>query len=346
MIAIALSNGSLLKLIPDSVSEVYGFHSTFGFISERAAKERLQSRIVRKLEIGRDREAKAHFAQPDKWLFKVSIAPGMKLSAVENCEVKARDGGYEISTPGHGSFLVSKTAALDPNRLGEVIFPDDEKEAKKVQRALLIGAAFFLLFLALPKDHVEQIEPQIIQQVVVNVKPKIQKQVVVPQMTHGLPQDPNKKLVVQRDQQVKRAVQQDLGFLGLLGRKDLNKALGGAPTKLTNASPGAGAGGSEGSGGEVLVGIGAGLKRVTVGNTGTAGLGGIGTKGRGGGQGGYGNASVGSGEGKALSSIPISQDMVLEGGLSKAAIQATIAKYLSQVRACYEQGLLKNPGLG
>ena len=36
-----------------------------------------------------------------------------------------------------------------------------------------------------------------------------------------------------------------LGFMGLLGRKDLTKALGGAPTQLKDASPGAGPGGKE-----------------------------------------------------------------------------------------------------
>lgn len=131
----------------------------------------------------------------------------------------------------------------------------------------------------------------------------------------------------------------------MLGQQNLTKAVGGVPTQLKDASPGAGRGGSEGSGGELLVGLGKGVKRTTVGNTGTAGLGGIGTKGRGGGEGGYGNTLVASGEGKGLSSIPLSQDMILEGGLDRNVIQATIAKYLSQVRACYNEGLQRNPGL-
>jgi TonB family protein len=54
---------------------------------------------------------------------------------------------------------------------------------------------------------------------------------------------------------------------------------------------------------------------------------------------------VGSGEGRALSSLAASQDLILEGGLDRAVIQATIAKYLSQVRACYEQGLAEKPGI-
>lgn len=54
---------------------------------------------------------------------------------------------------------------------------------------------------------------------------------------------------------------------------------------------------------------------------------------------------MGSGNGRTLSAIPVSQDIVLEGGLDRAVIQATIAKYLAQVRACYEEQLQKNPGL-
>jgi hypothetical protein len=131
--------------------------------------------------------------------------------------------------------------------------------------------------------------------------------------------------------------------------------LGGAPTALNEASPGAGPGGKQGSGGELLVGLGEGVKHTTVGNTGVAGLGGVGTKGAGGGAGGYGNSWVGSGgtgnglngigNGRSLSVQPLSQEIVLEGGLDSAVIQATIAKYLSQVRACYEEGLRGNPGL-
>ena len=128
------------------------------------------------------------------------------------------------------------------------------------------------------------------------------------------------------------------------------------PSRIENVSPGAGPGGPGGSGGEMLVGLGQGVKRTTVGNTGTAGLGGLSTKqgGPGGGAGGYGNTMIGSGTGAgvgrgngtgAISALALSNDMILEGGLDRAVIQATIAKYLHEVRACYEQGLRTNPGL-
>ncbi len=191
----------------------------------------------------------------------------------------------------------------------------------------------------LPKSA-PQATPEIVDQVTVQIKKEVQKAVEV---TSGLDQLPEVK---KQAPVAKRAISQNLGFLGLLGKKDLKKAVGGVPTKLNDVSPGAGPGGKEGSGGELLVGLGEGLKRTTVGNTGVAGLGGIGTRGAGGGAGGYGNSAIGSGEGKALSTVPLSQELVLEGGLDRSVVQATIAKYLSQVRACYEAGLQRNPGLG
>lgn len=184
-------------------------------------------------------------------------------------------------------------------------------------------------------------EPQVVMEepILVKLTPQVQKTVVVPStMPTELP-----KTIQTQDKVVKRAIQQNLGFLGLLGNKNITKAIGGANT-LKDSSAGAGAG-KEGSGGEYLTGLGRGVKHATVGNSGVAGLGGIGTKGAGGGAGGYGNSKIGSGEGSSLSKVALSNDLMLEGGLDKAVIQATIAKYLSQVRACYESGLQSNPAL-
>src|SRR5690606_30941050 len=112
--------------------------------------------------------------------------------------------------------------------------------------------------------------------------------------------------------------------------------IGGVPTNLENVTAGAGLGQDQGSGGEMLIGLGEGVKRTTVGNTGLKGLGGVGGgKGKGGGAGGYGDSLVGSGtgagsgegDGRALSSLPLSQDVVLDGGLDVSIIQASIAKY-------------------
>jgi hypothetical protein len=146
----------------------------------------------------------------------------------------------------------------------------------------------------------------------------------------------------------RRAVMRNLGFLGMVGSKDVTGAVGGVPQHLKVATAGAGPGGTGGSGGESLTGLGKGLRRTTVGNTGMAGLGGVMTKGggAGGGLGGYGNTLVASGEGKGISTIALkNSEMVIEGGISKYAINATIAKYLSQVRRCYEAELKNNAEL-
>ena len=64
-----------------------------------------------------------------------------------------------------------------------------------------------------------------------------------------------------KEQISKRAVRRNLGFLGMLGHKDLSKVTGGIPQKLKQATAGAGPGGNAGSGGEVLTGLGKGLKK-------------------------------------------------------------------------------------
>ena len=44
-------------------------------------------------------------------------------------------------------------------------------------------------------------------------------------------------------------------------------------------------------------------------------------------------------------SVAISNDVTLEGGLSRGVIMATIQKYLAQIKACYNKGLKTSPGL-
>jgi hypothetical protein len=162
------------------------------------------------------------------------------------------------------------------------------------------------------------------------------------------PPEPKKEASTAPDPQAKsrKVVTQNLGFLGLLGRKDFKKAVGGLPTPSKTASAGAGPGGDQGSGGQLIAGMGKGLHQTTVGNTGVSGLGGVGTKGAGGGQGGYGDTAFGgSGGGQTLSAIPLAQDAKVDEGLDRSQIQATILRYLSQVRACYEEGLMRNQAL-
>lgn len=331
MIAIATENGALVKSLPflDEEGETFGFHPRFGWIPEFTLASREHSRKRRGLRGG-----------DENWECRFKLSSGassMAVEPVEGCKAERQeDGSWRLETL-KGIFLLAPAATAPVLRATA-----DEEDKDHTGWILLLLTLFTLVGVSLlptPKIDVAAVEE--VAPVTIQMLPE--KAVVVPKLhTEALPKEIVKAVP---KQEVRRAIQQNLGFLGLLGKKELTKALGGMPTALKDASAGAGAGGKEGSGGELLVGLGAGVKRTTVGNSGVAGLGGIGTKGAGGGAGGYGNSMVGSGEGKGLSTVPLSQDMVLEGGLDRSVIQATIAKYLSQVRACYEDGLRNSPGL-
>ncbi len=326
-IALANSNGELIKLLPLESGE-FGLHQVFGFIF----KDHLQERVNR-------RKAQGITTAEDAWICKLKLSASAHKFSVESiagCEVKATgDQTYSITTDrGVFQLLPAANVKIAPLSL-------ENSPSSPIRKSAAIA---ILLILAIPMllGRVKNTVPEVVleEPILVKLKPIVQKTVVVPStMPTELPKQ------IQQDKVMKRAVQQNLGFLGLLGNKNITKAIGGANTQLKDSSAGAGAGGKEGSGGEYLTGLGRGVKQATVGNSGVAGLGGIGTKGAGGGAGGYGNSKIGSGEGSSLSKVALSNDLMLEGGLDKAVIQATIAKYLSQVRACYEAGLQSNSAL-
>lgn len=349
MIAVATENGSLLRVIaqsPESLGSAalstFGFHRLFGFISQAAAEDRVRSR---------ERHGLSH--RHNQWLCRFQIQPSkgsFQLKPLENCQASAvSDGTWKLITPTGVFSVTNQQAQVAPARLAEATYEDDHLWIPLAVAALML----VIVFLGLPKAPPEVVQaPEVMEPITVKVMPERQQSVQVPaHIAETLPQ-----VAEQLKKGGKGAVAQNLGFLGILGKKDLKGALGGIPSRLENVSPGAGPGGPGGSGGEMLVGLGQGVKRTTVGNTGTVGLGGLSTKmgGPGGGAGGYGNTMIGSGTGPgvgygngkgAISAIALSQDIVLEGGLDRAVIQATIAKYLHEVRACYEQGLRSNPGL-
>ncbi len=333
MISVASANGRLLRTIPDlEESSIYGYHRQFGLVSEETARRRM----VNRKRFGLD--------QRGEWICKFRLIPlaggELQIEALENCNVSLLDDSWWV-TSGNLRFQLTRVeSSFTP-----LIVTTERREAKEriIPSIALSLMALFAIGLLFPWHGEEIAEEKKTEPVIVKiVKPK--RSVTVP-MPKALKNVKRVAKDVKQENKVRRAVKQNLGFLGILGEEKLRKALGGTPSKLKDVSPGAGAGGNAGSGGELLVGLGKGVRKTTVGNTGTVGLGGVGTKGKGGGQGGYGNAAVSSGVGGSLSGIPLSDDVVMEGGLSQAVIQATIAKYLSQVRACYELGLRKRPGL-
>jgi hypothetical protein len=334
MIAIETLDGELVKVFNQTGEFDLGLHKLFGFISEDKALKRIDTRKRKGFEFNKN-----------EWLCKLKLNitnDEISIKSSSNCEfTNISKSKWKLST-GNGEFYVLDKSL---NQFSEAIGSerDSNQWFSKVTEAVLLS-----IFLIIPilyfmqPEVVENIEEK--KKVVKPITVQVVQQVKAVNVSQKNPAIKVKPLT--KAQKSKRAVQRNLGFLGLVGSRDLSKVVGGVPQKLNKATAGAGAGGDAGSGGEVLTGLGKGLRKTTVGNTGVAGLGGVGTKGAGGGAGGYGNTMVASGEGKGISAISVaSNDMMVDGGISRYAINATIAKYLSQVRRCYESQLNKQPGL-
>lgn len=332
MMIVSDTQGNFLKNLHADQGEIYGLHSRFGVISEAISAEREKIRKKRGLR-----------NTMNPWGLKFSF------QRVGDRMIPITVGDSLVQDLGEGEWLITQNGKsvkifASEGHDQDIVLPyhphEEEVDEKIFNLSLLsslllaLGILMTLLWMReTPEDEEKKEEETITVKVIEPPKAvKIPMQKIM-----------KKRPELTKKQKAHRAVKQNLGFLGLVGNQNIKKAIGGATTNLKNS---AGAGdGQQGSGGELLVGLGKGVKKTTVGNTGVAGLGGVGTKGRGGGAGGYGTTSIASGEGKGLSTIPISNDMVLDGGLDAYVVQATIAKYLNQVRACYEQGLQKNPGL-
>ncbi len=325
MIAVTSEKGIALRKFNPNLGSSIGWYPQLGFMSDTAVQDR---NVVRK------RGGKSEdLSSP--W-FQFEFKNGNPV-AINGCEIHSvSERKWQLSSKNQKFFIVPAESA--------VAFEIPDKAALSPSGSLdwALGL-LMLLILALgawsalrqPESNVKVVEDK-------------QKTVVV-QVAKAIPPPPKEKPAapeVVQPKKVGAAVQQKLGFLALLGKKELTKAMGGLPTNAERRSPGAGAGGSQGSGGELLAGLGQGVKHTTVGNSGVAGLGGIGNAGAGGGEGGFGTSYIGSGgSGKSLSDVRLGKDIELEGGLDQAVVRATIAKYLSQIRACYERGLRSKPHL-
>lgn len=338
MIAIKSSNLKTLRVLPDTVEQTMGYHKQHGFVSESTVASR--KKILDRQGIDLNKGSK------DSWYFKFHIASdGQTLAITDNegCSVETVGDEYHLKA-GLGSFIISRDQeAVTP--ICDLPPPDKERKAHTII-ALLIA----LLFIAFPVGmySVDEEEPEE-KELTLKEAIEQQKVVVVPRVKVAKVRRVAAK--VKRKAPKKKGganVMANLGFLSLAGNKNIKNAIGGLPSPVKNPSPGVGHGGSQGSGGRLLSGLGKGVKHASVGNTGVTGMGGVGKVGQGGGAGGYGDSYIGSGgdgSGTVLSDVSLSDDLELEGGLDRAVIQATIAKYLSQIRACYERGLKKRPGL-
>ncbi len=336
MIAIVNKSDELVRLCDINNGESYGFHRRFGFVSDATAKER--RKLGRRNLAGHP----AALGLRDEWSFRFAKAAN-GFQAQEGCRIeKLSDERWRLSSE-QGDFFILTTVpqtAIDVTAI----------EASRSRNFIPAGIVALLIAVVtgvvmFPSQH-EETDAEKLEKALAE-----QKTIVVPKVTVVQPPKEVKQVAnksIQKNAKQTGAASQNLGFLKLLGKKELTKAVGGMPTAAPERSAGVGKGGTQGSGGELLTGLGQGIKKTTVGNTGVAGLGGIGNAGAGGGQGGFGTAYVssgGSGGGKVLSEGELGKEMELDGGLDRVVIQATIAKYLNQVRACYEKGLRKNPGL-
>jgi hypothetical protein len=340
MIAIETEQGELIKILKNVVSGDFGFHEQFGFISQSRAEERVATRKRQGFDFTKHAWACRFDLVEDK-----ESKAGFTIKNLDNCEARAIDGGWLLETKA-GSYKLVNGQADYVNTL----LVDHEDNASWMSRVLEL--TFLLTFLLIPIIYFMQdtpVEEEVEEEKIVEpLKVQIIKKVKTVNVQRNEVKPNIKVKPLTKAQRSKRAVKRNLGFLGMVGSKTVKDVVGGVPQDLKKATAGAGKGGDAGSGGEVLTNLGKGLKKTTVGNTGVAGLGGkLVTKGTsGGGKGGYGNTLVASGSGTGISAIAVSSsDMVLEGGISRYAINATIAKYLSQVRRCYEERLKVKPGI-
>lgn len=335
MIAVETQSGELVKIIKNVMDGDFGWHKNFGLISKLAASQRNAAR-----------KRQGYDFISEKWLCSFQIKEQdntFAISQTVGCAASQTAEGWLLDTP-NGKFRLVQSGAdyvsgLLESREDNASWLNRTLEAVIIVTLLLVPLLYLLGPSPVEEEKVE--EEKLLEPVVVKI--------VEPARVVNINQEANPDLKVKpltKSEISKQAVKRNLGFLGMVGSKDMKKVVGGVPQELSKATAGAGAGGDAGSGGEVLTGLGKGLKKTTVGNTGVQGLGGIGTKGAGGGKGGYGNTLVASGTGTGISAIAVSNsDMVLQGGISRYAINATIAKYLNQVRRCYETQLKTKPEL-
>lgn len=337
MMRIKAANGKVLRLINASDAETVYYSKLYGFVSPRA----LTAREKMRRKTGGDSETR-----PPVFVVNTKrTADGLELKTSGACEVeKLSQMQWQLKTPMGGfSFEWITPAVTDGEAVALPVKPVPKKSDKTAVILSIMFALVISLFAIMSRFSQEKLaeenqKPEDLPPVVVAPIQKVAEPVVEPKP------EPQHQ-AIDKTAKAQKALVQNLGFLKMVGKKDLKKAVGGLPTNVPEASAGAGAGGKEGSGGQLLMGLGEGLRKTTVGNSGVAGLGGVGTKGAGGGLGGYGDTDYGSGAGKSVSTTALSQDAVISGGLDRALIQATILRYLSQVRACYEEGLKKNADL-
>ncbi|MGE4130374.1 MAG: AgmX/PglI C-terminal domain-containing protein [Bdellovibrionales bacterium] len=324
MIRITNEDGQPIRAFREEAEQRILLDDRLGFVSAASGERRTRLR----------KAAGAWTSETvPKCEFKLHFVNGaVDVEGLKGAKVTKQAGRVQLVTD-RGIYFVESIQEAPAGVLSPE--PKDKREASPLLILLallfLVGGVIALWPAAPPEEKKAE---EVISQPVV-LKPMAP--VVRAKSKDRIPPDPKLK--------AKKVVAKQLGFLGLLGKKDFRKAVGGLPTPAAQRTAGAGPGGTEGSGGELVAGMGKGLHQTTIGNTGVAGLGGIGTKGAGGGLGGYGDTAFGGVGSGTLSAVPLANQATVDQGLDRSQIQATIMRYLSQVRACYEEGLKRDQSL-
>lgn len=246
------------------------------------------------------------------------------------------DVAFEI--PGIGRIKnaeVEAKVALDP----EV----EEESDRLWWGALFIVVVSFIammVFLANVKTETPALEEEMKQEVVQIIQ-KLQPKTVQPKVDAVANPDAQVK---ETAKPVKTGAVKRMGALGVLGSLKNSRQQGGLNLGAAQTSAGPGLGGTQGSGGVQTNIYSKGLVAAPLGAGGNIkGAGGYGTKGKGGGQAGYGSTSLLGATGGT--SMPLTSEATIGGGLDRDAIAAVINRNLGQIRFCYEQGLQGTPSL-
>jgi outer membrane biosynthesis protein TonB len=244
--------------------------------------------------------------------------------------------GFDV--PGVGrikSAALESKVAMDP----EV---EDENDRLWWGALFIVGIAFFslLTFLSTVKTETPALEAELKQELVQIIQ-KLTPKPVAPKMEATV----NKEQKVQENvKPVKTGAVKRMGALGVLGSLKNSKQQGGLNLGAAQTTAGPGLGGNAGSGGVQTNIYSKGLVAAPLGAGGNIkGAGGYGTKGKGGGQAGYGTTSLLGATGGT--SMPLTSEATIDGGLDRDAIAAVINRNLGQIRFCYEQGLQGTPSL-
>src|SRR5690606_12268048 len=180
------------------------------------------------------RKRQAYDFSQDKWNFTFKIKSKNKndweLTDVIGCKASKVNDGWSLSTP-LGDFKLVNSSAANISTVTQDV--DDSNEWLNK----LVGYLFLFAFIAIPFLYFMNLEApleEVKEELKKPITVKVIKQPDVVQVANNVsPQMKVKPLT--KAEKAHRAVQRNLGFLGMVGSKDMKKVVGGVPQKLEKA---------------------------------------------------------------------------------------------------------------